>query len=106
MPQRIQLSRAKDWRKPKDAVVVSRPGPWGNPFPIRGVMNREGSVAAFRHWVTSKDVPPWAWQDRHDLMRAGLAEGLLRGKDLACWCALGLPCHADVLLELANGPVS
>lgn len=27
----------------------------------------------------------------------------LRGHDLACWCALGQPCHADVLLELANG---
>ena len=28
--------------------------------------------------------------------------GALRGKDLACWCPLGRPCHADVLLELAN----
>jgi len=27
----------------------------------------------------------------------------LRGKDLACWCPLDQPCHADVLLELANG---
>lgn len=26
----------------------------------------------------------------------------LRGKNLACWCALDKPCHADVLLELAN----
>jgi hypothetical protein len=26
----------------------------------------------------------------------------LRGKDLACWCALDQPCHADVLLEFAN----
>jgi len=25
----------------------------------------------------------------------------LRGKDLVCWCS-PLPCHADVLLELAN----
>lgn len=28
----------------------------------------------------------------------------LRGKDLACWCALDQPCHADVLLEWANAP--
>lgn len=27
----------------------------------------------------------------------------LRGKNLACWCKPGAPCHADVLLELANG---
>lgn len=26
----------------------------------------------------------------------------LRGRDLACWCPLDQPCHADVLLELAN----
>lgn len=32
-------------------------------------------------------------------LMAALAE--LRGKDLACWCA-PKPCHADVLLELAD----
>jgi hypothetical protein len=26
----------------------------------------------------------------------------LRGCNLACWCPIGEPCHADVLLELAN----
>jgi len=26
----------------------------------------------------------------------------LRGHDLACWCPLDQPCHADILLELAN----
>lgn len=26
----------------------------------------------------------------------------LRGKNLACFCALDQPCHADVLLEIAN----
>jgi hypothetical protein len=29
----------------------------------------------------------------------------LRGKNLACFCPLDQPCHADVLLELANAPV-
>jgi len=33
---------------------------------------------------------------------AGLSKIELRGKNLACWCALDQPCHADVLLELAN----
>jgi len=32
--------------------------------------------------------------------------GELRGHDLACWCPLDQPCHADVLLELANAPVA
>ena len=39
--------------------------------------------------------------ERRNVIRAGLAE--LRGRDLACWCPLASPCHADVLLELANG---
>ena len=25
----------------------------------------------------------------------------LRGHDLACWCPLDQPCHADILLKLA-----
>lgn len=36
------------------------------------------------------------WQDVAD----ALAE--LAGRNLACWCPLDQPCHADVLLELAN----
>lgn len=28
----------------------------------------------------------------------------LAGRDLACWCPLDQPCHADVLLEIAKGP--
>lgn len=37
--------------------------------------------------------------------RTRLVERLpeLRGKNLACWCALDKPCHADVLLEIAAG---
>jgi hypothetical protein len=31
------------------------------------------------------------------------AKQTLKGKDLACWCRLDQPCHADVLLEIANG---
>jgi hypothetical protein len=26
----------------------------------------------------------------------------LRGRNLACWCSLDMPCHADVLLRIAN----
>lgn len=42
------------------------------------------------------------WQAR--LPKYGTASVLLelRGKNLACWCKLNQPCHADVLLEIAN----
>jgi hypothetical protein len=36
-----------------------------------------------------------------DLVAAARAE--LAGRDLACWCPADHPCHADVLLDIANG---
>jgi hypothetical protein len=36
-----------------------------------------------------------------DMIRAELA-----GKTLVCWCKPEHPCHADVLLAIANGEVS
>jgi hypothetical protein len=27
----------------------------------------------------------------------------LRGVNLVCWCPLDQPCHADVLIKIANG---
>jgi hypothetical protein len=41
---------------------------------------------------------PWS----EHLWRIGQHVHELRGKNLACWCKPGEPCHADVLLELAN----
>lgn len=72
-------------------MVVSRPSRRGNPFPVDGdaVPDRATSVRLYRAWAAT-DPPELA----------DLAE--LRGCDLACWCPLDAPCHADVLLELAN----
>lgn len=90
----------KVWNKrdpncPKDAVYVGRPSKWGNPFKIGDEsyypgtpMTREDAVEHFRASVYS----PWL----HAEIRKELA-----GKDLVCWCA-PKPCHADVLLEIAN----
>jgi hypothetical protein len=91
VPERIQLRRSKGWRKPMGAVVVARPSRWGNPFPVDGgeVPDRATSVARYRAWAAT-DPPELA-----DL-------AALRGRDLACWCPLDGPCHADVLLERAN----
>ena len=104
-PQRIQLKRTKGWRKPEGAIVVSRPSKWGSPFvvgqyvtpPIEryqpgGVLVQDTShaVKLYRKWLTGS-------ANRIDNL---IPE--LRGHDLACWCPLDQPCHADVLLELAN----
>jgi Domain of unknown function (DUF4326) len=95
MPERVRLSRAKGWRKPENAVVVSRPTRWGNPYRTgdtlesraEAVGRYEQDLHAGRLRVTVEDV------------RSQLA-----GHDLACWCSLDGPCHADVLLRIANSP--
>ena len=102
MPQRIQLRRARGWRKPAGAVVVSRPSRWGNPYPIGATVEApDGSTVTVRdraHSVALFRATPRSPQDIEQLREE------LGGRDLACWCPLDEPCHADVLLELANGP--
>jgi hypothetical protein len=84
-PRRIQLRRIRGWRKPAGAIVVSRRTRWGNPFPVIGT-DRAAAVERYRRWLPT----------------SGLDLAPLRRHDLACWCPLDQPCHADVLLELAN----
>lgn len=100
-PKGIQLSRAKGWRKPAGAIVVSRPSKWGNPFRI-DIWGREAAVAMFRRDLDRCLRNPWA--SAHAIEIRIMAESIseLRGHDLACWCAIGSPCHRDVLIELAN----
>lgn len=115
MPTRIKLSRRAGWRKPADAVTVSRPSRWGNPFVIEpegdrltvrgpdgalvGSVARDDmpqarslSVGAFEDWITRPE--------QADLVAAALDE--LAGHDLACWCPLDQPCHAEIWLTIAN----
>lgn len=109
-PKRVQRKRAKGWRMPEGAVYVGRPTKWGNPFRIGGtcanLMGREfkietaeQAVNAYKNLVLIKLNPGFVFgQDL--IMQADLSE--LKGKDLACWCPLDKPCHADILLELSN----
>lgn len=87
-PKRIQRKRTKGWRMPPNTVYVGRPTKWGNPFKVGVCGTVENCFDAFRITAPYFDVT----DDIEEL----------RGKNLACWCKLGEPCHADVLLELAN----
>jgi hypothetical protein len=91
-PLRVQLSRKKGWRLPAHTVVVARPTRWGNPFRITRPAERADVVARYRAWIRSPE--------RRELRLE--ARRCLRGFNLACWCPLGGPCHADVLLRIAN----
>lgn len=93
---------------------------WGNPFKVGkdsvirgdfGGMDMEMTLHAdtaqqavdlYRRYVTSGIVDPLGMIR----FRAAIAQDILRelaGRDLMCWCPLDQPCHADVLLEIANG---
>ena len=91
VPQRIQLRRAKGWRKPANAVVVARPSRWGNPHRVDEV-GRDAAIAAYE-----RDLRAGRLQFSVEDVRREL-----RGRDLACWCSPDDRCHADVLLVIAN----
>jgi hypothetical protein len=123
-PRRIKLSRAKGWCMAPNTVHVARPSRWGNPWTwgriapggpweVRNLSRdrreclkrteeaaRAQAIAYFRDACTPPHRAPSGSLDfdPREIAR-------LRGKNLACWCCLNQPCHADVLLELANAPL-
>jgi len=109
-PKRIHLKRTKGWRKPGNTVIVSRPSKYGNPFNWKDsdltiiATAKLYAKTAFRQWLKGTNPSPRPdLEDRRQWILNNIAD--LRGKNLACWCKPGEPCHADVLLELANDEV-
>lgn len=139
-PTRITLSRAKGWRKPEGAIVVSRPSIWGNPWkpgnpgmfwlpnrnpwcpPLSGqpvgeelsqgqclnlyLQGLYGGLIPIRHLPAQlnkngRRIARILIRHHFAIINARLPE--LRGHDLCCWCQPGEPCHADVLIRMANG---
>lgn len=102
---------------PEGAIYVGRPTKWGNPFAVVQMAPVMGLKSAQPTWAVvggdvivrfdSKDL---AVANAVDRFRRWLRQNLtseqwlkpLRGHDLACFCPLDQPCHADVLLEIAN----
>jgi hypothetical protein len=122
-PRRVQLRRTKGWHLPEGAVVVARPTRWGNPF---RVVRAGGRVEVRRSAGPGHDEQLGSAESVADgralavalferalqagELHYGVADvrGQLAGRHLACWCPLDdaegkrVPCHADVLLEVAN----
>lgn len=124
-PIRVQRQRTKGWRMPENTVYVGRGTKWGNPWkvghlfsltsgdpakidsqlraPIEeymgGPISPETAVELYRL------ILPWRTSDASTAVRNLPFESAVKelaGKNLACWCPLAQPCHADVLLEVAN----
>jgi len=114
-PVRLRLSRAKGFKLQEhscavnglDAVNVARPSVWGNPWKVGDTFLAEdsiGRVYARRKGMTAAEAVDKFRRRECPPHRSAEIIRALRGKNLACWCPPGEPCHADVLLELANRP--
>ena len=98
MPSRIQLKRTKGWKMPAGALKVDRTTRWGNPFTIAECGSVAAAVAKHSRWMRGEIAAPGGVEPPPvETLRASLA-----GRNLACWCAMNGPCHADLLLTLAN----
>jgi len=122
-PQRIQRKRTKGYDMQAEsmalnglpAVSVCRPGKWGNHFSVMWSPER----AEFYVWNTLANQSSILFHSK----RAAAEEACvsfrfflerkyreelsthalpLRGKNLACFCPLDMPCHADIWIEIAN----
>jgi len=89
--KRIQRKRTRGWRMPPSTVYVGRPTKYGNPFKVKrndGLIFREAAIRMYERHLRNELI-----KDPHFLDE-------LKGKDLACWCPLDKPCHADVILKI------
>lgn len=115
-PVRLQLSRKRGFNLQElsratnglPAVNVARPGKHGNPFTISfcqswfGISEKAARIQAVelhKQWIDGTLEPGWTDKvpPTEDEIRAEI-----RGKNVACFCGAGEPCHGDNLLEVAN----
>ncbi len=100
---------------PENTISVTRPGKWGNQFVVGRwfKMGKGGNGFMYLECLlleyltpdyTLIENPQMAvdWYRRYVSLYPPRDIDELHNKDLACWCAIGQPCHADVLLEIAN----
>jgi hypothetical protein len=82
---------------PEGAVYVGRPTVWSNPYVVGERDARRGIP-----FDAATAVERFAERTNSLIQIGAFDVSSLRGKTLACWCPLDQPCHADILLELAN----
>jgi hypothetical protein len=105
---------------PENTIYVGRPTKWGNPLKLvkdciyidagyrrkifdkwvyYGVGDIDDVIHLYRHIVAGAQFMNADLQYWSDKFKENNIEDL-RGKDLACFCSLSQPCHADILIEL------
>lgn len=103
-PIRVQRKRTKGFKLPDNTVCVTRGTKWGNPFVVGETFigNNEEAVKQYENWVGTGKTYFSITRDQHYFPPSLTEIKQLKGKNLACFCPLDTPCHADVLLKLAN----
>lgn len=90
--RRIQLKTKKGWKMPANTVSVAKPSKWASRYVWWANGGYTQATELFRDYIMKRP------------RMIEMAKSELRGKNLACWCPLNKPCHADVLLALVNTP--
>lgn len=108
-PKRIQRKRTKGFKLPPNTICVSRPSKWGNPFKVDKRFDIWGQfvtqkMSRYHYSHKIKDLQDSLFRYTDYLQRmikfGHLDISELKGKNLACWCPIDKPCHADILLKL------
>ena len=100
----MSVPRVVHCKREKFDVYIGRPSKWGNPYVV-GKWVRVTPSSLPKEIIDAKTAVALFWHDAmnsEEFQANVVAE--LHGKNLACWCSLDQPCHADVLLEIANWP--
>ena len=97
-PHRVQLRRSKGWKMPLNTLKIDRTTRWGNPFTPSECGSVAVAVSNHAKWMRGELLAP----DGREPPTHGEIKQALRGHNLACWCAMDGPCHADLLLKIAN----
>ncbi len=118
VPVRLQLKRTKGFKlvSPNGLLNkrVCRPSPWGNEYHVMHVGDMWAVVLmvnyalvpfgwfAFKGEAYARAVELYVERQLPELLKMHDIRKELGGCNLCCWCALDLPCHADILLKRAN----
>ncbi|KKN10332.1 hypothetical protein LCGC14_1037700 [marine sediment metagenome] len=107
-PKRIQRKRTKGWKMPTNTISVTRPGKWGNPFKVGGTILYDNIIEEINTSQLAVDYFENGIKFYGSPVTKEQIKKELKGKNLACWCKIVdkndnyMPCHADILLSLAN----
>jgi Domain of unknown function (DUF4326) len=105
-PVRVQRKRTKGWKMPENTVYVGRPTKLGNSYIVGNPTYTGKDIDGY---VESVEMAVNLYERQYNFMCEFNQDfkneliNYLRGKNLACWCPLDKPCHADVLLKIVNG---